>query len=137
MRFMSAQGHGETGTIRYQPTAPESAPLPETARGVPHTPPSQPRDPQRSAEKPLGLVEGLGIDLTDPAAGSAQEVAQALGPDVAVGVLDEPEVAHQVGQQAPVFPENRHPVQPDLSGSPWLSIPVQRGVRVGSTPGHA
>ncbi len=57
MRFMSAQGHGETGTIRYQPTAPESAPLPETARGVPHTPPSQPRDPQRSAEKPLGFVE--------------------------------------------------------------------------------
>ncbi len=35
------------------------------------------------------LVEGLGIEFTDPSAGSAQEVAQALGPDVVVGVLDE------------------------------------------------
>ncbi len=43
------------------------------------------------------LVESLGIKFTDPAAGSAQEVAQALVPDVAVGVLDEPEVAQQVG----------------------------------------
>ncbi len=43
------------------------------------------------------LVEGLGVKFTDPAAGSAQEVAQALGPGVAVGVLDEPEVAQQVG----------------------------------------
>ncbi len=43
------------------------------------------------------LVESLGIKFTDPAAGSAQEVAQAFGPDVAVGVLDEPEVAQQVG----------------------------------------
>ncbi len=43
------------------------------------------------------LVESLGIKFTDPAAGSAQEVAQALGPGVAVGVLDEPEVAQQVG----------------------------------------
>ncbi len=43
------------------------------------------------------LVEGLGVKFTDPSAGSAQEVAQALGPGVVVGVLDEPEVAQQVG----------------------------------------
>ncbi len=43
------------------------------------------------------LVEGLGVEFADPAAGSAQEVAQALGPGVAAGVLDEPEVVQQVG----------------------------------------
>ncbi len=43
------------------------------------------------------LVEGLGVKFTDPAAGSAQEVAQALGPGVAVGVLDELQVAQLVG----------------------------------------
>ncbi len=41
------------------------------------------------------LVEGLGVEFTDPATGSAQEVAQALGPGVAVGVLDERQVVHQ------------------------------------------
>ncbi len=43
------------------------------------------------------LVESLGVEFTDPSAGSAQEVAQALGPDVVVGVLDELQIAQQVG----------------------------------------
>ncbi len=57
------------------------------------------------------LVEGLGVKFTDPAAGSAQEVAQALGPDVAVGVLDEPEVAQQVGTAQGVLPVGQGIVQ--------------------------
>ncbi len=43
------------------------------------------------------LVEGRGVEFTDRSAGSAQEPGHAPGPDLTLDVLDEPEVAQQVG----------------------------------------